>query len=110
LLDNVGLTFDEVAQIFIAGNFGQSLDVEQGVRIGLLPDIPRQRLHFIGNSALAGARATLLARAVWQRALEIAPAITCLELTTEPRYFDEYTAALFLPHTNLSLFPSAKTN
>lgn len=110
LLANVGLTFDEVARIFIAGNFGQSLDVEQGVRIGLLPDIPRQRIHFIGNSALAGARATLLARSVWQRALEIAPAITCLELTTEPRYFDEYTAALFLPHTNLALFPSANTN
>lgn len=110
LLANAGLTFDEVARIFIAGNFGQSLDVEQGVRIGLLPDIPRQRIHFIGNSSLAGARSTLLSRAVWPRALEIAPSITCLELTTELRYFDEYTAALFLPHTNLSLFPSAKTN
>jgi uncharacterized 2Fe-2S/4Fe-4S cluster protein (DUF4445 family) len=110
LLANAGLTFDEVARILIAGNFGQSLDVEQGVRIGLLPDIPRQRIHFIGNSSLAGARSTFLSRAVWQRALEIAPSITCLELTTELRYFDEYTAALFLPHTNLSLFPSAKTN
>jgi uncharacterized 2Fe-2S/4Fe-4S cluster protein (DUF4445 family) len=106
LLANAGLTFDDIARIFIAGNFGQSLEVEQAVRIGLLPDIPRERIQFIGNSSLAGARAALLSGVAWQRAQEIASSITCLELTVEPRYFDEYTAALFLPHTDLSLFPS----
>jgi uncharacterized 2Fe-2S/4Fe-4S cluster protein (DUF4445 family) len=106
LLVNAGLTFDDVARIFIAGNFGQSLEIDQAVRIGLLPDIPRERIQFIGNSSLAGARAALLSRVAWRRAQEIASSITCLELTVEPRYFDEYTAALFLPHTDLSLFPS----
>ena len=106
LLANTGMTFDDVARIFIAGNFGQSLEIEQAVRIGLLPDIPRERIQFIGNSSLAGARAALLSRVAWWRAQEIASSITCLELTVEPRYFDEYTAALFLPHTDLSLFPS----
>ncbi len=107
LLANAGLTFDDVAEILIAGNFGQSLDIEQAVRIGLLPDIARDRIRFIGNSSLAGARAVLLSRLQWQRAQSIAASITCLELTAEPRYFEEYTAALFLPHTDLSLFPSA---
>ena len=107
LLANAGLTFDDVARIFIAGNFGQSLEIEQAVRIGLLPDIPRERIQFIGNSSLAGARAALLSRVTWQRAQEIASSITCMELTVEPRYFEEYTAALFLPHTDLSQFPSA---
>jgi uncharacterized 2Fe-2S/4Fe-4S cluster protein (DUF4445 family) len=106
LLANVGLTFGDVARIFIAGNFGQSLDIEQAVRIGLLPDIPRERIQFIGNSSLAGARDALLSRAAWRRAQEIASSITCLELTIEPRYFEEYTAALFLPHTDETLFPS----
>lgn len=107
LLANMDLTFNDVARIFIAGNFGQSLEIEQAVRIGLLPDIPRERIRFIGNSSLAGARAALLSNASWRRAQEIASSITCLELTVEPRYFDEYTAALFLPHTDLSLFPSS---
>jgi uncharacterized 2Fe-2S/4Fe-4S cluster protein (DUF4445 family) len=107
LLANAGLTFDDVARIFIAGNFGQSLDIEQAVRIGLLPDIPRERIRFIGNSSLSGARSALLSRAAWARASEIAASITCLELTVEPCYFDEYTAALFLPHTDLSQFPSS---
>ncbi|MCL4465508.1 MAG: ASKHA domain-containing protein [Chloroflexi bacterium] len=107
LLASAGLTFDAVDRILIAGNFGQSLEIEQAVRIGLLPDIPRERIHFIGNSSLAGARAALLSRADWRRAGEIAASITCLELTVEPHYFEEYTAALFLPHTDLSLFPSS---
>ena len=106
LLANVELSFDDVSEILIAGNFGQSLEVDQAVRIGLLPDVPREQIHFIGNSSLAGARAALLSRQAWQRAREIASSITCLELTAEPRYFEEYTAALFLPHTDLSLFPS----
>ncbi len=106
LLANAGLTFDDVARIFIAGNFGQSLDIEQAVRIGLLPDIPRERIRFIGNSSFAGAHAALVSGAMWRRASEIASSITCLELTVEPRYFDEYTAALFLPHTDSKLFPS----
>jgi len=106
LLANTGMTFDDVERIYIAGNFGQSLEIEQAVRIGLLPDIPRERIKFIGNSSLAGARTALLSRDAWRRAQEIASSITCLELTIEPRYFDEYTAALFLPHTDLSLFPS----
>ncbi len=107
LLVNAGLTFDDIAEILIAGNFGQSLDIDQAVRIGLLPDIPRERIHFIGNSSLAGARTALLSRDQWQRTHSIAASITCLELTAEPRYFEEYTAALFLPHTDLSLFPAA---
>lgn len=106
LLANAGLSFDDVERIFIAGNFGQSLEIEQAVRIGLLPDIPRERIQFIGNSSLAGARQALLSRSAWQRAQNIAASITCLELTVEPRYFEEYTAALFLPHTDQALFPS----
>jgi len=107
LLASAGLSFADVAEILIAGNFGQSLAVEQAVSIGLLPDIPRERIRFIGNSSLAGARAALLSRQAWQHARDIASSITCLELTAEPRYFEEYTAALFLPHTDLSLFPSS---
>ena len=107
LLANVGLSFDEVERVLIAGNFGRSLDIEQAVHIGLLPDIPREKIQFIGNSSLAGARLALLSGTARRRALEVASGVTTLELTVEPCYFEEYTAALFLPHTDLSLFPTA---
>ena len=102
----MGLGFDDVEQVLIAGNFDHSLDIEQAVSIGLLPDIPRERIRFIGNSSLAGARLALLSGRARRRTQEIAASVTALELTVEPEYFDEYTAALFLPHTDLSLFPS----
>jgi uncharacterized 2Fe-2S/4Fe-4S cluster protein (DUF4445 family) len=108
LLNSVGLSFDDVEQVLIAGNFGHSLDVEQAVRIGLLPDIPRDRIRFIGNSSLTGALQALLSRQTRQRGREVARSVTALELTAEPAYFDEYTAALFLPHTDMTLFPSAR--
>lgn len=103
------MTFDDVERVLIAGNFGRSLDIERAVDIGLLPDIPRERIHFIGNSSLAGARLALVSGQARRRALEIAGSVTTLELTVEPGYFDEYTAALFLPHTDLSLFPSVNS-
>ena len=109
LLSSVGLSFDDVERVLIAGNFGHSLDIEQAVRIGLLPDIPRERIRFIGNSSLDGARLALLSGQARRRALEVAGSITTLELTVEPRYFEEYTAALFLPHTDLALFPSVQS-
>ncbi len=109
LLGKVGMSFDDVERVLIAGNFGRSLDIERAVDIGLLPDIPRERIHFIGNSSLAGARLALLSGQARRRALEIAGSVTTLELTVEPGYFDEYTAALFLPHTDLSLFPSVSS-
>ena len=109
LLSRVGLSFDDVERVLTAGNFGRSLDIEQAVRIGLLPDIPRERIRFIGNSSLDGARLALLSGQARRRALEVAGSITTLELTVEPRSFEEYTAALFLPHTDLALFPSVQS-
>jgi len=32
--------------------------------------------------------------------------MTYIELNTEPDYMNEYSASLFLPHTNMGLFPS----
>lgn len=108
LLSSVGLGFGDVERILIAGGFGRSLDIERAVAIGLLPDVPRERIRFIGNSSLAGARLALLSGERRRQAEAVAARVTCLELTRETRYFDEYVAALFLPHTNADLFPSVR--
>ena len=48
----------------------------------------------------------LVSRSHRQRQLEIARRMTNIELSTEPEYMDQYTAALFLPHTDLTRFPT----
>jgi len=108
LARHIGLEFNKIKKIFIAGGFGTYLDVDNAVRIGLLPDLERKRFIFVGNSSLAGARQILLSDEAMKKASEIAGKITYFELSVEPQYMDEYMAALFFPHTDLNRFPSIK--
>ena len=108
LVRHMGLKFNEITKIFIAGGFGTYLDLEKAIKIGLLPDLERSKLIFVGNSSLAGARQILLSHEAMKKADEIAGKITYFELSVDPGYMDEYMAALFFPHTDLTQFPSVR--
>jgi len=108
LLKNAGLSFDQIESFYIAGGFGQNLDVENAVRIGLLPDLERTKFHYLGNTSLMGAHLILLSEKNRERVNELEKMTTYLELNTEAGYFNEYTGALFLPHTKKELFPSVE--
>lgn len=108
LLKNAGLTFDKIDAFYIAGGFGQHLNIENSIRIGLLPDLERNKFHYIGNSSLLGAYLILLSDKNREMVNEISKKMTYIELNTEPSYMNEYTGALFLPHTEMELFPSVK--
>ncbi|MBN1913516.1 MAG: DUF4445 domain-containing protein [Candidatus Omnitrophica bacterium] len=108
LVREMGLKLPEIKKFFIAGGFGTFLDIENSVRIGLLPDLERKRFIFVGNSSLAGARQILLSYEAMKKADSLARKTTYFELSVEPSYMDEYMAALFFPHTDLSKFPSLK--
>jgi uncharacterized 2Fe-2S/4Fe-4S cluster protein (DUF4445 family) len=108
LLKSAGLSFGEIDSFYIAGGFGQHLNIENAVRIGLLPDLERDRFHYIGNSSLQGSYLGLISDSNRGLVDEIADKMTYIELNTEPRYMDEYTGALFLPHTDMKLFPSVE--
>lgn len=97
-----------IKKFFIAGGFGTYLDIENALIIGLLPDLGKERFVFIGNSSLAGAREMLISYPARKLAEEIARKVTYFELSTDAAYMDEYMAALFFPHTDLSRFPSIK--
>jgi uncharacterized 2Fe-2S/4Fe-4S cluster protein (DUF4445 family) len=108
LLKQVGLTFDKIDAFFIAGGFGHHLDVDNAVRIGLLPDLARERFHYLGNTSLLGAYLILISEDNRKLVEDISEKMTYVELNTEPSYMNEYTGALFLPHTDLDLFPTVK--
>jgi uncharacterized 2Fe-2S/4Fe-4S cluster protein (DUF4445 family) len=108
MLRSVGLGFDDVTRVHVAGAFGRYLDLERSIRIGLLPDVPRDRFVYLGNAALAGAHALLTSARARDKVAELADRMTYLELNVDPSYMDEYMAALFLPHTDLDRFPSLK--
>jgi len=108
LLKNIGLSFEALDSIFLAGSFGFHLDIESAIRIGLLPDLKRTKFHYLGNTSLLGASLILLSEKNQTLVNAIAQKMTYVELNAEPGYMSEYTGALFLPHTEIDLFPSVK--
>lgn len=106
LLTSVDLEIGAVERVFIAGGFGRFINVRDAIAIGMLPDIPLERYTYIGNSALKGARLALLSQKVKEEIEAIAGRMTYVELSAGNRFMEEFMSALFLPHTDLGLFPS----
>jgi uncharacterized 2Fe-2S/4Fe-4S cluster protein (DUF4445 family) len=106
LVQSVGLSFADIQKVYIAGAFGNRLDVSSCVAIGLLPDVPMERIQFIGNSSIAGAKLVMLSRSMLEEVQRIRDRISYQELMVDPAYMEKFTSACFLPHTDLSRFPS----
>lgn len=108
LLKEVGYTFEDVHRVYIAGGFGKFLDIEKAIILGMLPDLPREKFEYMGNTSIAGAYLCTLSRRMRQEAEEIAKKMTYLELSVSRSFMDEYVSGLFIPHTNMSFFPNVK--
>ncbi|MBW1900036.1 MAG: DUF4445 domain-containing protein [Deltaproteobacteria bacterium] len=106
LLNQAGFDFSVIDRIIIAGGFGQYLDLEKAIIIGLLPDIDKHKFQYIGNSSIAGAYMTLLSENYRKEAIEVSNRMTYIDFSSNNQFMDEFTSALFLPHTNLEDFPS----
>lgn len=108
LLEEVGLTIQDIEQIILAGGFGSYIDLEKAMTIGFLPEIDPSKVTFIGNGSLMGAKMSSLTNRLRRDVGEVTKAMTNFELSETPSYMDHYIAALFLPHTDLNLFPRLK--
>lgn len=106
LADSVGVPLEMIEQMLIGGSFGKYINVEKAVQIGLLPDMPWENFQFLGNTSVRGAYYALLDRRARERIKEIASRMTYIELSADNSFYDAFMSALFLPHTDLSLFPS----
>jgi uncharacterized 2Fe-2S/4Fe-4S cluster protein (DUF4445 family) len=108
LVGSMGLTFADIQQVLIGGGFGRYINVEKAIQIGLLPDLPWETFHYLGNTSALGAYASLVSREAREVAEEAARKMTYLELSADNRFMEEYISGLFLPHTDLSAFPSVE--
>ncbi len=118
LAEAVGVELAMVDELLIGGSFGQHINVEKAVEIGLLPDLAMDgdddgadrwaRFRYLGNTSLRGAYYALLNRDLRAEVRDIAGKMTYLELSADNRFYEQFTSALFLPHTNIALFPSVE--
>ena len=108
LLQSLGMDFSVIDKVYIAGGIGNSLNIENAITIGLLPDVEREKFQYIGNSSLVGSYLALISRDAKNKLEEIASQMTYVELSVYPGYMDEFVSACFLPHTNMEDFPTVK--
>ena len=106
LADSVGVPLEAVQTVLIGGSFGKFINVEKAVQIGLLPDMPWESFHFLGNTAVLGAYYALLSQNAKQKIKDIAGRMTYIELSADNTFYEAFTSALFLPHTELGRFPT----
>ncbi|SPF41161.1 Ferredoxin (fragment) [Syntrophobacter sp. SbD1] len=108
LLEEVGLKITDLDRIILAGGFGSHIDIEMAMTIGLLPEIDAGKVTYIGNGSLLGARMCAVTNRIRKDVASVIKKMTNFELSETPSYMSKYVAALFLPHTDLNLFPKLK--
>jgi uncharacterized 2Fe-2S/4Fe-4S cluster protein (DUF4445 family) len=108
MLQQVQLSVEDIERVYIAGGFGNYINIEDAINIGLLPDLPIEKYEFVGNTSVQGAMLMLLHKDALDEALKLANHMTYLELSVGNLFMDEFISAMFIPHTDLSLFPSTK--
>lgn len=105
LLEEIGMSIQDLEQIILAGGFGSYVDLEKAMVIGLLPEVDPAKITFVGNGSLMGSKMSALSNHIRQDVSEVIKKMTNFELSETASYMDNYIAALFLPHTDLELFP-----
>jgi uncharacterized 2Fe-2S/4Fe-4S cluster protein (DUF4445 family) len=107
LLKQVGLEVSDLEQIILAGGFGSFIDLDSAMSVGLLPEVDPDKILYVGNGSLMGAWMSELSNHIRKDVVEVVRKMTSFELSEIADFKDQYVASLFLPHTDLSLFPEA---
>ena len=110
LLQRLDLQFSDVEVFYLAGSFGKHINIDSAVRIGLIPDIPRDRVAFAGNTSLMGCKIAALYRDGFEKTREIEENTTYYDLMGADDYVEEFQKAMFLPHTDIEMFQRGSTS
>lgn len=106
LQESAGITFDDIAHCYLSGAFPAHSDLESAITIGIFPDLAREKFIAIKNSSLDGARKVLMDYTQLTEAKRILESIYCIQFASIPDFIVRMQAAKFIPHTDMSRFPS----
>jgi uncharacterized 2Fe-2S/4Fe-4S cluster protein (DUF4445 family) len=104
IVKRLDLSFDDIQRFYIAGAFGNFIDIESAVTIGLIPNLERDRIHYAGNTSIKGAKIAALYKDAFKQIEDIRRKTTYYDLMGANDYVEEFRKALFLPHTDIDEF------
>ena len=108
LLESAGIGMEDLDRLYLSGAFAAHSDLESAITVGMYPDIPRERFTILKNTSLDGARKLLRNRELLQEAKELSQNIYCFQFASAPDFLVRMQAAKFIPHTDMSRYPSVK--
>ncbi|MFX0082926.1 MAG: ASKHA domain-containing protein [Candidatus Hodarchaeota archaeon] len=106
ILHNSGNKDIEIKQVFLAGAFGNYIKPGNAKFIGMIPDIPDEKIYQIGNAAGIGAQYCLLNKELRNKAKQLLNRIQYIEIAVKEEFQKEYAEAMYFPHLNLDYFPT----
>ena len=106
MLSSLDFDVSMIDDVYVAGGIGSGINMQNAVNIGMFPDVPLEKFHYIGNSSLTGAYLMLYSTEAEKKTYDLAANMTYMELSTVPTYMDEFVGACFIPHTDASMFPN----
>lgn len=106
LMDELGVT--DIDRLVVSGAFGNYIDPESAMTIGLYPDVPESDVTSLGNGAGVGAQLALLDKSVRTEARSIIDAVEYFEIAGTDVFRDHFLQAMYLPHQVIELYPRVK--
>ena len=97
MLTELWLTANDLHEVYLAGAFGNFIRRSMAKRLGLLPDIPTERIKFVGNAACTGAKMVLAAREYRDEADRISSQVRYVELAGRPDFQHQFMTAMLFP-------------
>jgi uncharacterized 2Fe-2S/4Fe-4S cluster protein (DUF4445 family) len=94
LLERAGLGLDGVAEVLLAGAFGNYINIESAVTAGLLPDVPRGKIRSVRNASGLGACMSAAAPDFYDSLSHVAKKMEYIELSSLPDFQSKFLAAL----------------
>ncbi len=96
MTEQAGVTEQDIDRMIVAGAFGNYIDIDSAITIGMYPPLPHERFQQVGNAAGMGAKRLLINRHERTRAAAIVQRLTYVELTNHPDFSDRFSQALRL--------------
>lgn len=106
LLEYAGISSSDLEHCYLSGAFSAYSNLESAITIGIFPDLERNRYSVIKNSSLEGAKTLLLDYTKLEEAKALAENIYCVQFACIPDFLIKMQAAKFIPHTDMSRYPS----
>lgn len=99
-------TKEDLDQVYIAGAFGYHIDPLSAKILGMLPDIPTEKIKFVGNTAVTGAKMCLISKETREKAYSLSKKIRYLELAVDPDFQKEFVNSMYIPYKRIEEYPS----